>query len=395
MKSWALLLLAMLAAAQVRPVRMDELPPSLHRPGWLAEIHQATTQRVRDGEWDHLIFYALQSTRFTTLPPIEPSHSAKTWQQAGRIPDDAARRLQAFFSSQPSGERHVRMRAMVTTTAELHLEYERAMKFLYEKEWASPSAQGAARREHVATLYQTRAHSTDTDWRATYGVHIGLSVLKQTRPSARIRRVLLIGPGLDWAPRTALHEDSPPQSNQPYALADSLIRLGLAAPGQLTIDCADVNPRVVDHVRAFPDSPRRLLVRYAPGDADWNSYFDQLGRAAGQRDGRFFAVSKPIASQVHSFQMNILTQRVSAAGSYDLAVATNVLLYFNDRELGLALANIRHALAASGFFLHNDLRQAVDEWGREFGLPIVHARTVRIDANRELHDGVVLHAVLP
>ncbi len=41
----------------------------------LRETHDT---RVRLGDLDHLIFYLLQSTSFTSLPPIEPALSAKT-----------------------------------------------------------------------------------------------------------------------------------------------------------------------------------------------------------------------------------------------------------------------------------------------------------------------------
>ncbi len=283
------------------------------------------------------------------------------------------------------------MRRMVRNLAELHNEYQRAMEFLYEKEWASRTRQGVDRREFIASLYQTRGHSTDTELRATYGVHVGLSVLKQMHPEKRIRRVLLIGPGLDWAPRTGLRDDTPPASYQPFALMDSLLRLGLSQPAELTIDCADVNPRVVDHINAFPATPRRLHLFYAPGDSDWNGYFDQLGTAAGKREGTLFTVAHQTASRVRAIRMNVLTERVVDAASYDLAVATNILLYFDDKELGLALANIAHALREGGHFLHNDLRPVIDPWGRQLQLPPIHARTVRIDATRELYDGVVLH----
>jgi hypothetical protein len=41
--------------------------------------------------------------------------------------------------------------------------------------------------------------------------------------------------------------------------------------------------------------------------------------------------------------------------------------------------------------LHNDLRPSIEQWARTLHLPAIHARTVRLDAGRELYDGVVLH----
>jgi len=388
MRLAALLVTALACAAQPRPVRTDEIPEPIRREGWVEQINRATAQRLGDGEWDHIVFYFLLSTKFTKLAPIEPARSAKAFHEAGRIPDDAAARLNAFFSVKPEGERHGEMRRAVRSIEQLRTQYERAMRFLYEKEWASRTRQGAERRDFIATLYQTRGHSTDTELRATYGVHIGLAAIAAEKPAPKIRKVLLIGPGLDWSPRTALREDSPPRSYQPYALADSLLRLGLAERGALTIDCVDINPRVVDHIRSFPATDRRLRLLYGSGDPDWSGYFDSLGKAAGQREGSLFTVDRAVANGIRGMRMNILTERLSE--SYDLAVATNVLVYFNDKELGLALSNIAHSLRAGGHLLHNDLRPAVQEWAGRLRLPVVHARTVRIDSERPLFDGVVL-----
>ena len=39
--------------------------------------HRSNPRRVREGDLDHLVFYLLQSTRFTAPPPLEPALSAK------------------------------------------------------------------------------------------------------------------------------------------------------------------------------------------------------------------------------------------------------------------------------------------------------------------------------
>ena len=45
---------------------------------YVERTHRENLRRVREGDLDHLVFYLLQSTRFTTLPPIEPAVSART-----------------------------------------------------------------------------------------------------------------------------------------------------------------------------------------------------------------------------------------------------------------------------------------------------------------------------
>ena len=46
-------------------------------PAYVARTHDENMRRVREGDLDHLIFYILQSTRFTSAPAIEPAISAK------------------------------------------------------------------------------------------------------------------------------------------------------------------------------------------------------------------------------------------------------------------------------------------------------------------------------
>ncbi len=382
--------------ARVRPVDPAELPASLQATAVrIAELNRETEARIREGEADHLVFYVLQSKSFTALEPIEPSRSARAWHEAGKIPEDAARRLDAFRAAAPKGPRHEYFAKTMAAGFDLNAEYTRAMRFLYEKEWASRTRSGDERREFVAGLYQARGHSTDTSLEANYAVHMGLEALKKSAPGLKIQRVLLIGPGLDWAPRTGLHDEAPPQSYQPYALADSLLRLGLAEKDTLRIDAADVNPRVTDYLTAFPSSARRLWLRYAPGDDPWNRFFEGLGTEIGVRgmdNGvATLDVSEAAGRLVHPLRLNVLTERVTPSGQYDLVAATNVLLYFENSELSLALANVADALKPGGHLLHNDTRDDVEALARGAGLPVVDARMVRLDLKRPIYDAAVVH----
>ena len=44
---------------------------------YVTRTHAENVRRVREGDLDHLIFFLLQSTRFTTAPALEPALSAK------------------------------------------------------------------------------------------------------------------------------------------------------------------------------------------------------------------------------------------------------------------------------------------------------------------------------
>ena len=107
------------------------------------------------------------------------------------------------------------------------------MRFLYQKEFVAQRAPDRA--DAVAALYRSRGLSTDTAVEAGYLVYLGLGALKSLEPELRVRRVLIVGPGLDLAPRTAFLDAAPPQSYQPWAVIDALVGLGLARLDELEV----------------------------------------------------------------------------------------------------------------------------------------------------------------
>ncbi|HYZ83677.1 MAG TPA: class I SAM-dependent methyltransferase, partial [Bryobacteraceae bacterium] len=155
--------------------------------------------------------------------------------------------------------------------------------------------------------------------------------------TAAPKRVLIIGPGSDFAPRTDLR-DAPATSYQPRLLREMF--------PAATIDCVDLNPRVV---------------RAAAKDCD------------------------------SSIQLDIGTSRLDRI--YDTVIATNVLLYLDQPELLLAFQNIRAMLVKGGAFIHNDARFETKVFGQAVDLPAVHFGSVTLDADRRpvLTDRWVIH----
>ncbi len=307
---------------------------------WLERLRMETAQREREGELDHSIYYALQSRSFTKLPPLEPALSAKEFAETGAVPTSAALRLQAFRAAlrgSGGGERMAEFRR-IAAGADLEGEYRRAMKFLYEKEFGGNKS------------YARRGHSTDTAFTVNYTVWTALQVLK---PAAR--RVLVIGPGLDFAPRTALAETTRPQSFQPYAVLDAL--------PEARIDCYDINDRVIRYINNFGRHP---VIEIPPteGNADVQAYL------------KAFTLRPDASRRVTAQKHNILTDPTERA--YDLVIATNVLVYYDGAELTLALANIAAHLAPGGYFIHNDLRPELDLAAQAAGLEALAARTLQI-----------------
>ncbi len=221
--------------------------------------------------------------------------------------------------------------------------------------------------------------------------------------------MLIVGPGLDLAPRTGLLETGPPESYQPWMVIDALVALGLARLDDLEVVGADINPRVVDHLRraGAHRPPLTLVSGIAEGNGvafseDYREYFARLGRAIGDADpvataaGRLrttVRVGAPAARALRAETLDVVTERLTGP-PFDLVIATNILPYFDDVELMLAMSNIAAMLAPDGVFLHNEPRPALGGITSALGLPAGQSRRAVIATVRgapPLVDSVFVH----
>jgi hypothetical protein len=453
MRVAALLLVsaALAAAAEQRTHRIEyvDLPPAVRSrlaghgidqprfPEYLRHIEAETSRRLQEGQRDHFIYYALQSQRFTRLPRIEPALSARSFVE--RLPDVARRRLLADRSYLPAAGFPERERARVeallrsiesapgdpwliafrdlvpardglTSADAFYPDYVRVARFLYRKEFvaAVDSASAAA----TARLYEDRPHSADTRVEAGFAMYVGLASLRALDPALRLPQVLIVGPGLDFAPRTGLIDSVAPQSYQPFAVADALLSLSLASPTDLRVHSVDINPRVVHwletlspkgvtlHLITGTGADRRLLFR-----DDYRTYLQNLGRSIGAdapgpralatdpRYVRSIAVRPDVVRLLGATRLNVLTERMTSRSGFDLIIVTNVLTYFDDPQLDVALANLAAMLRPGGYLLHNESRQGLAETAAAIGVPALHMRTAVIGgpSERPLYDVIWIH----
>jgi SAM-dependent methyltransferase len=398
MRLAALFAAGALLAVQTARLRLADIPAELRGDlpadfeEYLRGVEKESARRLGEGEWDHLVYYVLQSRRFTAQEPVEPALSAREFVEKKEVPAAVFKRIDDFLRATPEGERMLYFRELARgDRAAVVREYKRAMEFLYEKEFGGQTKQGEARREYVAGLYQKRGYSSDTDVDASFGLYVELGVLREMTPGMRRNRVLVVGPGLNFAPRTALREEDPPESYQPFVLADSLLRRKLAQEGEMQVVCVDVNPRVVRYFAGFPRRPV-LHLRWQAEDEEQGAFVNGAGSQIGLRDGVELRVKEEMARRVSARELNVITGRLGGE-KFDLAVATNVLLYFDDRELLLAMTNLRAMLKDGGVLIHNDPRGKVEEYGKALGMPVADARMVRLSKRRQLYDTVVMHVV--
>ena len=437
-------------ADRVHPIEYADLPEPLRQMfvaqglsasafgEYIQRIEAETGRRVAEGEREHLIHYALQSTRFTDRPPIEPALSARRFVErlsdderahllrdpsyrprAGWLPAERARvaDLLGALRKESADARLAYFRTLLPWNEPraaidgLYADYVRVAIFLYRKEFLASSGSGNDVTQ-IAALYESRPHSSDTQIEAGYGVYLGLGALHALDPALHVRKALVVGPGLDLAPRTDLIDAVDPQSYQPLAVADALIALSLASEGDLRVHSIDVNPRVVRALEASARGP--LTVHLFTGIAEtpnqpfrpeYRAYVRDLGRAIGNEteaperaraDRRYhhsITVRPPVARAMTAERLNIVTERLVDEPSFDVAVATNVLAYFDDRQLALALANIASMLRPGGYLLHNESRPGLTETAARLGLPLIHTRTAILGGSpaRRLYDIIWLH----
>ena len=241
------------------------------------------------------------------------------------------------------------------------------------KKLGDPTEEFAGR----SRLFRTRGISLDTSIQPSFAVERTLAEMQRRGLIARgaIREVAILGPGLDFSDKGSGYDFYPQQTLQPFAIIDTLIRLGLAVgQSDVRVTTLDLSPRVNDHLTAAHQRalrgnryvirlPLDLAVPWKPDLlAYWNSIGDRIGTVvqapkppAIGKDLRVRAVSVSArtAQQVQPEDLNVVVQRLTDR-RFDLIVATNVFVYYDVLDQSLALTNVESMLRPGGFLLSND-----------------------------------------
>ncbi len=199
-----------------------------------------------------------------------------------------------------------------------------------------------------------------------------------------VRRIAIIGPGLDFANKEYGNDFYPPQSIQPFAVLDSLIRLGLTDAGMFQLTTLDISPSVNIHLART--SRNAAAGKPYVVQLPWNSavpfsqeylasfvtYWEALGKQVGtpvkpvEVPGALadtmhihaVSIRPEIAARVIPLDMNIVYERVPALDAdekFDLIIGTNIFIYYGAFEQSLARANLAAMLKPGGFVLSNDM----------------------------------------
>lgn len=390
----------------------DELPGELRNPtesrwnAWSTRENEAIRARLRQGDLDSMVNLLLYGSSFTRQPRIRVeslSEASRAGTLRARVED-----LVAALRNPGQNERLIFVNDLLRSHGVDPKEPGATGVFLYNNlqrvigEMATlakrdeearrltlpdGTSDSAAIFKWRAGLLRDRGVSLDTGIFPDYSIEQALRDLKNrgVLREGQVARVAVIGPGLDFSDKNEAfsYDYYPPQTTQPFALYDSLLRLRLAGGNGVSLTIFDISARVISHIQRAREAARRNvgyvvqfprevgnawptdLVRY------WRSLGDQAGSeiapiqppdifhsANGGRglEARAVRVRPEIVLRCQTADLNIVLERLNMTETdrFDLIVATNIFIYYDAFERSLALENAGAMLKRGGLLLSND-----------------------------------------
>ena len=228
-------------------------------------------------------------------------------------------------------------------------------------------------------LYRERGLSSDTLLLPNFAVEESLKAMRARGLIAAdsVKRLAIVGPGLDFTDKQEGYDFYPQQTIQPLAIIDTLLRLGLARTQALQVTTFDLSPRVNHHLelaqqrarRGQPymiQLPRDPQARWKPEAVRyWEHFGDQIGTPAppvaipanaGALKIRAVNIRPSIAARITPIDLNIVLQHLDLRPGerFDLMIATNIFIYYDNFEQSLAMANVERMLRPGGLMLSNN-----------------------------------------
>ncbi len=377
---------------------------------WTHKQDKAVRARLEQGDLDSMVNLLLFGTSFTIQPRIgieNITEAARKGALRARVDD-----LISGLRNPGGNERLAFLNALMRSrgldpngsSADLGVfVYSNLERVLRERQTLAARAAEARRDADSvldrSSLFRDRGVSLDTSIFPDFSIEQTLRDLK-TRGVLRegqVSRVAVIGPGLDFIDKNeeSAYDYYPPQTLQPFALYDSVVRLGLSKPEALSVAILDISAQVLDHVKRARERARRNL-GYAiqlprdvarPWPPDLISYWRALGDRTGTAiapirapeifkglETRAVRVRPEVVLACEPLDLDIVLERLKLpqAERFDLVIGTNIFLYYDNFQQLLALENIGAMLKPGGLLLTNDkLPQRPGSSMRQAGMTVV------------------------
>lgn len=388
----------------------DVLPAELRNPNeakwnsWSQRQDKAIRARLQQGDLDSMVNLLLYGTSFTKQPRIKVeglTEASKAGTLRARVddlvaglrsPGDNERltflngllRSQGINPSAP-GETGVfvynNLQRVIQEMGTLAKRAEEA-KRLIQPDAVQPDAvpDPSAIFNWRPGLFQDRGVSLDTGIFPNFSIEQALRDLKNrgVLREGQVARVAVIGPGLDFSDKNELasFDYYPQQTLQPFALYDSLVRLGLARANAVSMSIFDISPRVIDHIQRARERARmntgyviQLPRHVEPWPTDLLAFWRSLGDRVGAEiapipppqlfqglETRAVRIRPDVVLNCQPVDLNIVLERIKLAEAdrFDLMVGTNIFIYYDAFERSLALENAGAMLKRGGLLLTND-----------------------------------------
>jgi hypothetical protein len=406
--------------AEAQPIlqQLDEiLPPGLKGKSstqqsviwsnWVAGRDKDIRARLLQGDEDSIVNFLLFGTSYTTQPRLNGKQLAQITSQGTAAGDQSTTGVQRILNARiddlikgaaaPKNNERLLFAERVMTQKGFNLRTPAGMaqakdyllaslgrvlkesasytRILEQAKQFGDASEEFAQRSH---LFSNRGLSSDTSLLPNFALEQSLKAMRDRHLiDAPIRRIAIIGPGLDFTDKEEGYDFYPQQTIQPFAIIDSVLRLGLAQANNLQLTTFDISPRINDHLaRANRDAargqsytlqlPRNVQAGWKPDAVTyWSHFGDQIAvpvtaipapSATGELVTRAVRVRPEIVSRIAPSDLNIVLQRLDLPESqrFDLIIATNIFIYYDVFEQSLCLRNVEAMLRRGGFLLTNN-----------------------------------------
>jgi len=375
----------------------SELPPQLREPNegkwkaWAQHEDNFVRARLEQGALDSMINLLLFGTSFTTQPRVITMRDFEDPVVQARVTD-----LLEALRNPGNNERIIFLRNLLRSRGvdpNSSVGSEKTKNFVLENLRRVVQEQNTIREQfdqagsesnqevglsERSRVFRDRGISVDTTILSSFGIDGALRDIKERAvlPKGSITRVAVIGPGLDFTDKGFGYDFYPLQTLQPFAVYDSVVRLGLAEPGMIEVTAFDISQEVLEHLRRARDraeNGENYVVQlpreswpWAPEAVQyWRSFGSEIGTpvapiqpppALEGLETRAVAIRPEVVLSCKPVDLNVVFEQFdrSATRPFDLIIATNVFLYYDTFEQALALRNISTLLKPGGFFLTND-----------------------------------------
>jgi hypothetical protein len=386
------------SAQPVLEAMRSSLPPELKASltaaawdKWVRTEDKEIRSRIEEGEENTLTNLLRMGVTFTKEQPINYEDLGDYGRSTAinSIADKRANDLVRALAAPHPSEGMLEMRALLERKG-FSLKTPEAQKkvkaYLLANlaRWRDDVARARAQaKTNPYQAFKDRGISTDSNLYPDYTIELHLKHMMDQgllKPGS-VHRIAIVGPGLDFVNKKSGSDFYPPQSTQPFAVIDSLARLGLADPATIEVTTFDISARVNRHLeRARKDAtagkPYTIQLLSSPSDQwsqeyhngfieYWQKLGDRVGKpgtripvpeAAGNIWNRAVSVRPAVVLRVIPVDMNVVFQTLALPPDkqFDLVIGTNIFVYYGGLEQSLARANLATMIRPGGFLLTNE-----------------------------------------